>query len=141
MKMSMAHNLTGKLWGQFAPRIKEIPNRVGSDKISLQQYDPAYFDQFDPHREFVKWAAVEVKGSTEVPSGMESLLVAEGLYAIFHYQGPARDPAIFQHIYGVWLPQSEFQLADRPHYEVLGEKYDNERPDSEEDIYIPVRLK
>jgi hypothetical protein len=30
-------------------------------------------------------------------------------------------------------------LDNRPHFEILGEKYKNADPDSEEDVYIPVK--
>jgi len=32
-------------------------------------------------------------------------------------------------------------LDDRPHFEVLGDKYKNADPDSEEEIWIPIRTK
>ena len=48
LEMSMVNNKTGALWGQFAPRIKEIQNRSSSDKISLQIYDASFFKAFNP---------------------------------------------------------------------------------------------
>ena len=72
---------------------------------------------------------------------MESLTLPSGLYAVFHYKGLSSDPSIFQYIFATWLPQSDYILDDRPHFEVLGEKYKNDDPDSEEDIYIPVKPK
>ena len=33
--MSLLDNKTGLLWGKFAPRVKEINNRVSEDKISM----------------------------------------------------------------------------------------------------------
>lgn len=64
-----------------------------------------------------------------------------GLYVVFPYKGLNTDPRIFQYIYGTWLPASDFAIDDRPHFEILGAKYKNNDPDSEEDICIPIRLK
>lgn len=137
IKMSIANNKTGLLWGQFAPRIKEIQNRVSTDKISLQLYPSSYFDRFDPTCEFEKWASVEVDNTNQIPSGMESLVLPGGLYAVFDHKGS--DISIFEYIYSEWMPNSIYELDDRPHFEVLGKKYKNNDPNSEEEIWIPVR--
>ena len=72
--MSLANNLTGKLWSQFMPRLHEISHRVSEDKLSIQVYPPLYHTAFDPSTEFVKWAAVEAQDQTPIPDGMESLI-------------------------------------------------------------------
>ena len=38
-----------------------------------------------------------------------------------------------------WLPAYGFVLANRPHFEVLGAKYKNNDPASEEEIWIPIQ--
>lgn len=139
--MSLADNKTGMLWGKFAPRIKEIANRVSKDKISMQVYPKGYHQAFDPTREFVKWAAVEVSDIELIPDGMESFLLEGGLYAVFDYRGSSADPSIFQYIFSEWLPQSDYVVDDRPHFELLGAKYRNNNPNSEEEIWIPIKAK
>ena len=139
--MSLVNNKTGQLWGQFAPRIKEIQNRATTDKISMQVYPPRYYEQFNPNNEFVKWAAVEVTNFEHIPEGMQSFVLPEGLYAIFEYKGSSADTSIFQYIFSEWLPHSEYTVDDRPHFEVLGSKYKNNDPNSEEEIWIPIKEK
>jgi AraC family transcriptional regulator len=39
------------------------------------------------------------------------------------------------------LPNSAYELDDREHFELLGEKYKNNDPNSEEEIWIPIRPK
>ncbi len=136
--MSVSNNKTAELWGNFGPRIKEIANRVTTDKISLQIYDANYHRGFNPSTIFKKWAAVEVHKGTKTPEGMKTLELEKGLYAVFHYKGSSADTGIFQYIFGVWLPQSEYQIDNRPHFEVLGSKYRNNDSNSEEEIWIPV---
>jgi AraC family transcriptional regulator len=139
--MSLAQNRTAELWKSFMPKRKEITNRLTNDLISLQVYPPDYFTAFKPENEFEKWALTEVSNFDFVPHEMNSFLIPGGMYAIFHYKGLNTDTSIFQYIYSTWLPNSDYVLDNRPHFEVLGEKYKNGDPDSEEDIWIPVKLK
>lgn len=136
--MSFADNKTGQLWQRFMPKRNEIRNNLTTDLISLQIYLPGF--DFSPNTQFEKWAAIEVSDFEHVPDGMESFLLPEGLYAVFHYKGSSMDTRIFQYIFGEWLPKSGYQLDNRPHFEVLGAKYKNASPDSEEEIWIPVKL-
>lgn len=141
LKMSFAHNQTSELWRAFMPRRREIANAVNADLYSLQRYGPAFFAPFNPLAEFEKWAAVEIPDFSQVPAGMETLTLPAGLYAVFAHKGSSTDNSTFEYIFGTWLPQSEYDLDDRPHFEVLGAKYKNNDPDSEEEIWIPVRVK
>lgn len=141
LPMSLAHNRTGELWGRFMPRRREIGNAVSPELYSLQEYDPSYFHHFHPEKEFRKWAAVEVSDFGTAPHDMETLVLPGGLYAVFHYIGLSADAGIFQYIYTDWLPRSGYVLDSRPHFEVLGAQYKNGDPDSEEEIWIPVRSK
>ncbi len=70
---------------------------------------------------------------------METFCIPEGQYAVFHYKGSSADSSIFQYIFGEWLPKSGYELDDRPHFEILGAQYKNNDPESEEEIWIPVK--
>src|SRR5687768_16177222 len=140
MTMSLSNIKTGELWRSFMPRRREIGNNLNSDLFSMQVYDrPVDFGNFN--QEFEKWAAVEVSNFDAIPDGMETFTLKGGLYAVFHYKSSSTDPAIFQFIFGTWLPNSEYVLDDRPHFEILGDRYRNADPDSEEDIRIPIKPK
>ncbi len=142
LEMSVADNWTGELWRSLMMRRKEIQNNVDGNLISLQVYTENYFAPFHPANRFTKWAAVEVSGAENIPADMELFHLTGGLYAVFHYHGDPRNGAqTFQYIYGSWLPQSGYDLDNRPHFEVLGEKYRNDSPDSEEEIWIPIKPK
>ena len=138
-KMSFSEFNPTIVWQQFMPFLHLIGNRKSKELISLTQYDPDHFKKFDPNRIFMKWAAAEVTDFDDVPKGMETLVLSSGLYAVFHYKGSAADNSVFQYIFNEWLPASSYQLDDRPHFEILGEKYDNHSPNSEEEIWIPVK--
>jgi len=38
------------------------------------------------------------------------------------------------YIFSDWLPKSDYELDEKPHFEILGEKYKNDDPNSEEEI-------
>ena len=140
--MSFTKNRTYELWRSFMPKRKEIQNSVGKELFSIEVYPPLYYDYFNPDTEFEKWAAVEVTDFQTIPGEMETLTSPEGLYAVFVHKGPASEgPKTYQYIFTVWLPNSEFQLDNRPHFAIMGEKYKNEDPDSEEELWIPIKPK
>lgn len=141
MRMCLADNKTFELWHSFMPRRNEIRNKLNAELISVEVYDQNLdFKDFNPTTEFEKWAAVEVSAFEEIPGGMEPLNLPGGLYAVFNYKGAANDfEPTFHYIFGTWLPQSEFALDIRPHFEVMGEKYKGNDPTSEEEIWIPVK--
>ena len=141
MKMSLTCDKTGELWRSFMPIRKEINNMLTSELISLQVYKPFYFVNFNPDNEFEKWATVEVASFDDVPNGMETFTLKGGQYAIFTHRGSSADHSTFQYIFSTWLPNSDYVLDDRPHFEILGEKYKNMDADSEEQIWIPIKSK
>jgi AraC family transcriptional regulator len=143
LSMSFAQNRTVDLWRSFMPRRKEIKNSMSSDLFSLQIYPPSFdFKNFNPTIEFEKWALIEVPDFDSIPEGMEPFTLREGFYAVFfHKGGPSKGPQIFQYIFGTWLPSSDYLLDSRPHFELLGEKYKNNDPSSEEEIWIPIKSK
>ena len=141
LTMSLANNKVAELWQQFMPERQEITNNLSNELISMAVYPPGHFTNFHLRNEFEKWAAVEVSDFNQVPAGMESQLLPGGLYAVFDYKGLSSDKSIYQYIYGSWVPSSNYLLDDRPHFEVLGEKYKNNHPESEEEIWIPIKIK
>lgn len=141
LTMSFANYNIGALWQSFTPIRNEITNNLTNDLISMVIYTPNHFANFKPTSEFERWAAVEVSDFYNVPHEMETFVLPSGLYAVFDYKGLSTDNSIFQYILGVWLPSSDYVLDDRPHFEILGERYKNNDPTSEEEIWIPIKTK
>ena len=143
IKTNLAENKTAELWRSFMPERKEIRNSLTTELFSLQVYDPALdFKDFNEDTLFEKWAAIEVTDFEIIPANMEPFLLPGGLYAVFLHKGAATDGVkTFRYIFGTWLPGSDYLLDNRPHFEILGEKYKNDDPTSEEEIWIPIRLK
>jgi AraC family transcriptional regulator len=142
VQMSFADNQTPELWKRFMPLRKSILHTVGTDLYSLQIYPEGFFEHFSPLTVFEKWAAVEVERNVPVPEGLKQFDLPGGLYAVFTYVGRSTEGATaFRYIMEQWLPQSSYLLDGRPHFELLGTKYKNDDPESEEEIWIPVKVK
>jgi len=142
LNMSFAQNKTGALWQVFMPKRGAINGNVDSNLYSVEVYPPGFFDDFKPTNEFEKWAGVEVSEGSAQPAGIELLTIPAGLYAVFTHQGPASaGPKTYQYIFSTWIPNSEYVIDDRPHFALMDERYKHEERDSEEDIYIPVKVR
>jgi len=139
LQMSLANNKTQELWQSFMPRQTEIQNTISTDFFAVQVYDATYFEAFNPNSIFEKWATLEVADFDSIPAEMESFTLSGGLYAVFEHKG--HSTAIFDYIFRDWIPNSEYDLDQRPHFEILGAKYKKEDPNSEEEIWIPIKKK
>jgi AraC family transcriptional regulator len=141
LTMSLTNNRTGELWKSFMPVRHAIKNTTGTDLFSIQIFSEI-FAYDNPHAVFEKWAAIAVTDFTAIPPGMETLIIPPGRYAVFLYQGSsAQGGEAFHYIFKTWLPSTEYDIDNRPHFELLGNKYKNNDPASEEEIWIPVKHK
>lgn len=134
MAMNQYENIVS-LWKQFMPRKNEITNCSNNDLIALQNYSD--FSNFE--KPFDIWACAEVSHLNTIPNGFEFFVIPTGEYAVFPHKGMDAS-ATYQKIMTEWLPNSGYQIDDRPHFQVMGEKYKQGNPDSEEDFYVPVKL-
>lgn len=141
LTLSLLHNKTSELGKSFMPRRNEISTNLNKDLISMSIYPPDYFKNFNFANEFEKWAAAEVSDFKNMPVELESFVLSGGFYAVFEYRGRSGNSAIFQYIFQQWLPSSAYVLDERPHFEILGKNYKNNDSDSEEEIWIPVKMR
>lgn len=142
-ELSLANDTTVALWQKFMPMRGDVKNRIDNNYYSMQVY-PRNFSManFTPKTIFIKWAAVEVQSFDSLPKTMRTFILKGGLYAIFRYKGLSKDfSKTLQYIFTEWLPNSEYLLDDREHFELLGEDYIPNHPASEEDVYIPIKPK
>ena len=77
----------------------------------------------------------------QIPEGMDRFTLEAGQYAVFSYKGSSAGNSVFQYIFTTWLPNSDYLLDDRPHFDVLEEKTKLNDPNSEEELWIPVKGK
>lgn len=141
--MNLVHNKTFELWSNFMPQLKHINNRVSENLFSVQVFDAEFnFNPFNPEAEFEKWACAEVADYPADLGTFKPLIIPAGMYAVFIHKGPpSLAPQTFGYIFGTWLPNSGYELDQRPHFELLGAKYKNNNPESEEEVWIPIKEK
>ncbi|OBX23857.1 MULTISPECIES: GyrI-like domain-containing protein [Bizionia] len=131
---------TGSLARQFMPRLQEITNRVGTYSFSIQNYKYFNIKTMTPETLFEKWIGVAVSNVDTIPESMESLIIAGGDFLVFPFQGSVADFIKFwQQLHNEWLPNSIYQLDNRPHFEKLPAGYNPMRDDNQEEIWIPIK--
>lgn len=141
IRTSLSEERTLELWRSFKPRIQEIPNRKTNEFYSVQIFDEnLQFDQFTPQTYFEKWAAVEVESFEGLPDDFKKFTLTPGKYARFIHKGtPETFPETSKQIFGHWLPNSAYELDNRPHFEIMDKTYQVDNPESEEEVYIPIQ--
>lgn len=138
--MSLVENKTRELWSAFMPQRRSIINAASSDLFSLQVYNRLFdYKNFNPSQPFIKWAALEVKSRIDLPSELQTFDLTGGLYAIFiHHGTPQQFPKTLSFIFQKWLPESLYEVDDRPHFELLNENYRPDDPEAKEEVWIPI---
>ena len=139
MSFQTINEETGKLARQFMPRLREINNRDNTFTLSLQSYDDFDYYQVSPTMTFEKWVGVEVTNLDNVPKGMETLTINPGNYLVIDFKGSMQEfVKTWNYIHAQWLPNSEYKLDNRPHFERLSPSYSPMNAVNEEEIWIPV---
>lgn len=130
---------TGKLARQFMPRLKEVKNRVDNNTLSLQNYADFDYKKVSPTMTFEKWVGVEVTNFDDVPEGMETLTIKAGNYLVIDFKGSMQEfIKNWHYLHSQWLPNSEYELDNRPHFEKLSPSYSPISAVNEEEIWNPV---
>lgn len=127
------NNEIKQMWEEFYPRMGEIQRIVNPDVC----YGACANTDEQTH-EFDYVAGFEVESAPDIPEGMASLEVPAATYAVFSTTLPGIG-ATFDYAYHTWLPQSGYQPAGGPEFELYGEEFDPRDPASTFDIYIPVK--
>ena len=127
----------GQLWGQFSPRITEIPDRVGTATYGICcQLDEK---SLDPDQ-FTYLAAIETSSLDNIPEGMIGIELPAREFAVFTYDGGIGPelPKTMQVIFGDWLPNSEFEL-DGEDFEYYDDQFDGRTGTGRFYIYVPIK--
>jgi AraC family transcriptional regulator len=127
------NNEIPRMWEALNPRVGEIKHRVDNDvaygiSTNLDEQSGA-FDYI---------AGFAVGRTEEIPDGMVHFQVPGGKYAVFRTSLP-RLGETFLYAYRTWVPRSGYELAGGPDFELYDEEFDPNEPDSEFDVYVPIR--
>jgi AraC family transcriptional regulator len=127
------NNEIPQLWGEFGPRMGEI-KQVANPHVAYGVCDN--FDESSSEFDYI--AGFEVGSTAEIPEGMVSWDIPAGQYAVFTCTLPTLGET-YQYAYHTWLPQSGYQRAAGPEFELYDESFDLRDPRSEMDVYIPIK--
>jgi len=129
-----------KAWAELHRRDAEFADVVQGHAYGLCLHKPG-----GPVRGFDYLAGLEVtSAAAPVPDGMEMVTLRAQRYAVFTHviedKNLGQDlQRSFDHIFGTWLPESDYQLAEAPDFEYYEQhRFDPKTLSGEIDLYIPV---
>ncbi|KFC23875.1 GyrI-like domain-containing protein [Epilithonimonas lactis] len=133
---SFQEDKTPMVWRQFMMRRNEIANRISDRLFSLQIYP----ENFTPNQTFTKYALAEVSDFDNIPNAFETFELEKGKYLVFNYTGKSENgQEIFSYIFQTFIPENQFEVDDRPHFEIFGDDYNPSSEFAEEEIWIPIK--
>lgn len=138
-EMCYSQDKTMELWQRFGPQIKSISSKKNNLMYSVNIYPKDFHNHdIDPDKHFIKWAAIEVN-KKEAQQGLAFLEIESGKYAVFLHKGSADNfRPLMEFIFNEWIPTSEYELDQRPHFEVLRPGYIPNDPNAEEEVWVPI---
>jgi AraC family transcriptional regulator len=126
------------LWEAFAPRMGEIAGRIEGLTYGVC-FPPALGDEA-----FDYMAALSVASFDTVPEGMVARTIPAHKFAVFTHK-TGKDTLhndlqkSVQYIWGTWLPNSGYEHAKVPDFELYDERMDPLTGKGEFDLYIPIK--
>lgn len=133
---SFQDDKTQIVWRKFMMKRNEIVNQTSNQLFSLQIYP----ENFTANQTFRKYALLEVSDFNNIPNDFERFELESGKYLVFNYKGKAENgPEIFRYIFQNIIPENQFEVDNRPHFEIFGEDYNPQNDFAEEEIWIPIR--
>ena len=122
------------LWPKFVPRMHEIAN-ANEPRVS---YGVMRHEE-GPVMVLHYLAGVSVSAADALPTGMQSLLLPAGSYAVFSYPLSGLSKG-FREIFERLLPSSDYaQISGQPYFERYDASFDPGNPASAVEIHLPVR--
>jgi len=126
------NNEIPQLWQAFNPRMGEVKH-ISND----QECFGVCGDLEEDGETFKYMACWEVSSPTDIPEGMASWEIPAQTYAVFPCTLTTIHQA-YEHAHQTWLPQSGYQRAAGPDFELYNESFDPQSADSVLYVYIPI---
>lgn len=122
-----------QLWQSLGPRSGEFEN-MADDTVAYGI--SANMDRESGEFDYV--AGFEVSSAEQVPEGMVAFEVPAARYAVFSTTLP-KVGETFHNAHNTWLPQAGLEPSGGPELELYDEQFDVQDPNSEFDLYIPIK--
>lgn len=129
----------GQAWHRFMQHDMNLTNRVNEHAAyGVEYYGPEFHEEHKWHY----FPSVEVSDLNDFPTIFFAKILPAAQYAVFTSTGGlSKLSETFQYAYMTWLPASEYEVAHPFDFEYYGERYRGDVPESEVDIYIPIKPK
>ncbi|MFN2292200.1 MAG: GyrI-like domain-containing protein [Anaerolineae bacterium] len=126
-------NEIAQMWSTSGARLWEMPN------VTRPGVAYGVMDNMDLESgAFEYLAGLEVEAGADLPEGMVAWEIPAQTYAVFACTLPTLMETIHQ-IYEQWLPQSDYARSAGPEFEFYGQAFDANNPQSEMELWIPVK--
>ncbi|MDR0924454.1 MAG: GyrI-like domain-containing protein [Hungatella sp.] len=132
-----------EMWSIF----NELVSRLGYDVCTCKRYsifestESCSVDKFNADSEATVFIGIEVYQNNDIPEEMLIKRLVANKYAKFTHTGTAGSLLkTYQYIWGVWFPNSGYEIAGHDDFECYTERFSGpDNPDSEIDIYFPIK--
>jgi AraC family transcriptional regulator len=123
------------MWGEFNKKCNLIQNvKENSPCLGVCSMIPGEKEKF----EYV--AGLMVSKTDPIPEGFVSRELKPQKYAVFTHKGSLETlKDTYNFIYATWLPNSGYECAETPDFEWYDDRFKDFAPDSEFDIYVPIK--
>lgn len=125
---------------EFMEMVETIENRVNTELYyAVYDYNPQDIGNEDEIT-YTYFYGVEVMEYKSIPNSMVKKAIPQAKYAIFNYDTKNKNlnaekinQSVYDYIDGIWLPNSGFELAETPDYEIFNEN------ETRIDYYISIK--
>lgn len=140
---TLRDNRLQELWDRTNSLYKQIPNRIPGGRsfgICEACAENTLYTMNDDIL-FTEVAGTEVSSFDGLTEPFVQKIIPGGRYAVFTHRGTLRMlPQTFDYIWGTWFLTTKEELDWREDFELYDERFlGYDHPDSEVDLYIPVR--
>lgn len=141
--MSIEKNNSIEMWEKLNSQLsKQNYISMSNNRYGIYETgDTCMPDTFNKNSEAAEFIGIETSCESNVPQCMQLKEISGGKYAKFIHKGTVKSLlSTYYYIWGVWFPNSNFELADREDLECYTEKFlGAENEDSEIEIYFPIQ--
>ncbi|PJJ28717.1 AraC family transcriptional regulator [Lacrimispora celerecrescens] len=140
---TLRDNRLRELWDRTNSLYRQIPNRIPGGRFFGICEACAENTLYTMNEDilFTEVAGTEVSSFEGLTEPFVQKVIPGGRYAVFTHRGTLRMlPQTFDYIWGTWFLTTKEELDWREDFELYDERFlGYDHPDSEVDLYIPVR--
>jgi AraC family transcriptional regulator len=119
-------------WQEFGPYLGRVPGQIGKHAYGVI-YNADDEDTYD------YLCAVQVSDFTKVPKALGKLRIAPQKYAVFTQPGHISTiRGTWNSVWSQWLPDSTFEAADAPVFELYPETFDPRTGNGGFELWVPI---